>query len=293
MAARTYASDEFDYLLEADPGPLSLVAGERFRPGHGLPAGSSMLRALAVIAVMGGGGWGWMQLPQSWRESVVAQATALASEVMRRASPDKTEPNTEMAAASPLPDVQQREVAAAPGAEAGTAVPQPPAAALPPEAVPASENTAPASEAQTAQQAAAQTNTEPATTPEAAQKEVPAPLATPVADPKDKYQQKALAAGLHPDLSRAVLHRLSKDDFKNAGIAIKSALKKSTAQQPVIYPLKAPAKAAQFEVRFVAAAAPRCRRYVVTVTLDRWSTTAPPMETCGEDQSRRKAAIRG
>ena len=36
-----------------------------------------------------------------------------------------------------------------------------------------------------------------------------------------------------------------------------------------------------FEVRFVPGAAEDCRRYVVTVTKDRWSTTAPPMEKCG------------
>jgi hypothetical protein len=36
-----------------------------------------------------------------------------------------------------------------------------------------------------------------------------------------------------------------------------------------------------FQVRFVAGAAPGCRRYVVTVTKDGWLTTALPMEKCG------------
>ena len=50
------------------------------------------------------------------------------------------------------------------------------------------------------------------------------PLRPAVADPSDPYQVRAAAVGLHPDLSRALLARLSPADYRNAGIAIKTAL---------------------------------------------------------------------
>src|SRR5262245_58729674 len=43
-------------------------------------------------------------------------------------------------------------------------------------------------------------------------------------DRSDPYQVKAEAVGLHPGLSRVLLTRLSETDYRNAGIAIKTAL---------------------------------------------------------------------
>ena len=118
----------------------------------------------------------------------------------------------------------------------------------------------------------------------------PAPLLPPAADPGDPYQKRALDAGLHPDLSQAVLSRLSDADYKNASTAISTALAETPDNGVLVWPKKAAAKRALFEVHFVRGAGSDCRRYVVTVTLERWSTTAPAMEKCGADLPKRKFA---
>ncbi len=110
--------------------------------------------------------------------------------------------------------------------------------------------------------------------------EVP-PLPAPVVDPKDLYQKKAMAVGLHPDISRAVLKRLTSADYRNAGIAVRTAIAETPEDGTYAWPRKAGVKLALFEVHFVKGASGDCRRYVVTVTKDGWSTTAPPMEKCG------------
>jgi len=50
-----------------------------------------------------------------------------------------------------------------------------------------------------------------------------------------------------------------------------------------VWPRQRTPELALFQVHFVPGAAPHCRRYVVTVTKDRWSTTAAPMEKCGSN----------
>ncbi len=106
------------------------------------------------------------------------------------------------------------------------------------------------------------------------------PLRPAIADPSDPYQVRAAAVGLHPDLSRALLARLSPADYRNAGIAIKNAFE--AAETAVyVWPRQRKPEEALFKVRFVPGAAAGCRRYVVTVTKDGWLTTAPPMEKCG------------
>ena len=107
------------------------------------------------------------------------------------------------------------------------------------------------------------------------------PLPPPAFDPADPYQKRAVAVGLHPDLSRALLKRMTDTDYRNAGIAIKTALADTSGTEVFVYPPKQKPKLALFEVHFVHGAASTCRRYVVTVTKDRWSTTARPMEKCG------------
>jgi hypothetical protein len=97
----------------------------------------------------------------------------------------------------------------------------------------------------------------------------------------DPYQKKAEAVGLNPDVSRALLKKLSKADYRNAGIAIKTALAETADSDVFNWPREKKAGLAQFEVKFVTGAEEKCRRYVVTITKDRWSTTAPPMEKCG------------
>lgn len=112
------------------------------------------------------------------------------------------------------------------------------------------------------------------------------PLPAPHADPADPYQVRALAVGLHPGLSPALLARLSPTDYKNAGIAIQTALAETPESAVFVWPRQRKPELALFRVHFVPGAAPDCRRYVVTVAKDGWSTTALPMEKC-ETQPRR------
>ncbi len=99
--------------------------------------------------------------------------------------------------------------------------------------------------------------------------------------PSDPMRTRAEAAGLHPDLSAAVLAKLSKADFKNAEAAIKTALAETPDGQTYSWPRSRKPELALFEVHFVPGAAPTCRRYVVTIAKDGWLTTALPMERCG------------
>jgi hypothetical protein len=107
------------------------------------------------------------------------------------------------------------------------------------------------------------------------------PDAPPTADPADPYQMRAAAVGLHPDLSRVLLARLSPADYRNAEIAIQTAVAETPDDGVLVWPRQRKPELALFQVRFVAGAAPGCRRYVVTVTKDGWLTTALPMEKCG------------
>ena len=107
-------------------------------------------------------------------------------------------------------------------------------------------------------------------------------------EPAEKKEQRkqASAAGLSPDLPNVLLSRLSKEDFKNAAYAIKTAIEKIAEDAKFIWPRAPTAKQAKFEVHFVTGAEPGCRRYVVTVTKDRWSSTTAAMEKCGTATAR-------
>jgi hypothetical protein len=107
-----------------------------------------------------------------------------------------------------------------------------------------------------------------------------APLPPPVVNRADPYQVKAAAVGLHPELSRVLLTRLTPADYQNAGIAIKTAMAETPDSGVYVWPRQRKPELALFQVRFVQGAAPDCRRYVVTVTKDGWLTTALPMERC-------------
>lgn len=104
----------------------------------------------------------------------------------------------------------------------------------------------------------------------------------------DPYRRKAESVGLHPDLSRAVLSRLTPTDYRNAAYAIRKAIKTIPNDGEFTWPRARKAGVAVFNVHFVPGAARDCRRYVVTVTKNRWTSTALPMEKCGV-----KIAIRG
>lgn len=110
---------------------------------------------------------------------------------------------------------------------------------------------------------------------------------TPSSDP---YRKKAEAVGLHPDLSRAVLARLTPADYRNAAYAIEKAIKTVPDDAEFTWPWARKTGVAVFNVHFVQGAGRDCRRYVVTVTKDRWTSTALPMEKCGVKIAVRKPA---
>ena len=107
------------------------------------------------------------------------------------------------------------------------------------------------------------------------------PLAPPTVDETNPYQKRAAAVGLHPGVSAAVLQRLSATDYRNAGIAIQKAIAEALDTEIFVWPKQRAPELALFQVRFVPGSNADCRRYVVNVTKDGWSTTAPAMEKCG------------
>jgi hypothetical protein len=122
-----------------------------------------------------------------------------------------------------------------------------------------------------------------------AQEQPTTPLPPPVAPPGDPYRKRAEAVGLHPDLSRVLLDRLSPADYRNAAHAVETALAKTPNTGVFVWPRQRRPEEALFKVHFVQGAAPGCRRYVVAITKDGWLTTALPMERCGFPQTRRSA----
>lgn len=104
----------------------------------------------------------------------------------------------------------------------------------------------------------------------------------PADEPPNKSPKRAhaIAAGLGPDLPNVLLTRFSEGDLKNAGYAIKTALAKTPDDGSFSWPPKPSREQALFEVRFVAGASHGCRRYIVTVTKDRWSSTSAALEKC-------------
>lgn len=109
----------------------------------------------------------------------------------------------------------------------------------------------------------------------------PEPLPPLDVDRTDPLQVRAEAVGLHPGLSRVLLARLSEADYRNAGVAIKTAIAETPDNSVHVWPRQRKPELALFKVHFVPGAATDCRRYVVAVTKDGWMTTALPMEKCG------------
>ncbi len=254
----TIYSEFSDHSVEHEDGEFEreeFFTGDRICPPR--PQRSSLTKLVSWLVILGAfyGGWSlWRDRP-AWIETVAADASALWTAL----NPKNSHPvQPEQAANTPPPvpeqAVAETEVADAPGWEAGTAV----AAVTTDAATAESDDTATAG-----------------ATPAAPVPQQPSPPRT------DRYEKQAEAVGLNPDLSRATLKSLTEADFRNAGIAIKTALSETPESEVFTWPAKPKPSLAQFEVRFVPGAADSCRRYVVTVTKDRWSTTAPPMEKCG------------
>lgn len=230
--------------------PLPLVLRPDDRIDPRPPRRGSAALTLAVLTLVGIGG-----------------ALALLDDRVRAPAPAEPAPVQKASMEQPLPQLPDRPLAAV----------QDPAGSVPREP------------AQAARPAPAQPS-EPAPAEAAAAEGPPERLPPPPVDKADPWQVKAAAAGLHPELSRALLMRLSAEDYRNAEIAIRTALAETPNEAAYVYPTQRKADLALFRVHFVKGAPADCRRYVVTVTKDRWATTALPMEKCGLPAPRRRAS---
>lgn len=287
MVLRSYELPRDDFDDSVDDGfewsaANELASGERICAPLEEPRGSTFWPAALVIAVMLTAAWVFAQFPAA------TQAIGDSASALIAANTTPTVATAETAAPAPPPPapVASTEVAAAPGADAGEAVA--PVAhtsdtVSEPGVAAAAEQ---ATEAEAGDGASA-APVDPAVIDTAAVSE---PLPKPVADPADPNQKRALAAGLHPDVSKALLARMTQADYSNARSAVENALLQPGDDASAWPRDGAKAGAALFEVKFVAGAAPGCRRYVVVITKDRWSTTAPPMEKCGNELPKRKVA---
>lgn len=106
----------------------------------------------------------------------------------------------------------------------------------------------------------------------------------------DPLARRAEAAGLHPDLSRTLLQKLSETDFKTAATAINKALSEMGDTEALVWPPRVSNGATRFRISFVQGAPQDCRRYVVEIAKDGWQTTALPVEKCGV---KRRVAAKG
>jgi hypothetical protein len=239
---------------EDDAQESPFYAGERICAPPANTRGNSALRACMVILIAAGG-WVLFRNQDSW-QGWLSTRMATASALMDDGGPSRVEP------------------AGAPPDHADTAEPAPHTDTAPSE---------PPSEIATADDATAPQAPPLTTVATAPADKAPSvsPLPPPAYDQTNPYRSRAVAVGLHPNLSQVLLSRLSATDYSNARIAIETALAKTPDSGTFVWPRERRPELALFEVHFVPGAATGCRRYVVTVTKDRWSTTAAPMEKCG------------
>lgn len=241
--------DEIELALRAYAPNIQLDPGER--TGGALPVkrGKLLSRSLTLL-IPAGAGAAVYQAPDYWLARWT-EASALASAALEQIRP-AVQPQ-----ADPVPPPPPaRETPSAPA-------PQPPA-------------TPPVTE-MAAEKPVMEAALPPAATPA---DRPPEPSAKP--EPLDPLRKRAAAAGLHPDLSRALLAELTDADFHNARTAVQTALAGTPDTQDYVWPTGKAAKPglAVFTVTFVQGAVPGCRRYVVTIAKKGWLTTAPARETC-------------
>jgi hypothetical protein len=261
-ARRKHAPATSPFGIEDDEQESLFYAGERICAPSPNRRGASVLPA-CVVLLTALGGWALVRHPDVWKHWLSANIPAVSALMDYRAPP-------------PAPAVPEQPASVGPAPQAQSPPPPPP---------PASESVAPNNAVPPEPLITASIETAPADKAPSV-----APLAPPKADLTDPYQRRASAVGLHPDLSRALLARLSPADFRNAGVAIETAVAKTPETDTFVWPRQRRPELALFQVRFVPGAAPDCRRYVVTITKDRWSTTALPMERCGAKLAARKSA---
>lgn len=252
--------------------PTELLPGEPITPPHRRSRGAVLLSSIIALSAAGGA-WSLVSNPPQWLQTLSGAYEDLSASMQRGDEPAK--PVAQLATATSLSDVPTVKAD-----QTVSAVPLGPPAPDPSLLAPKDIGEAPGANAGTAiaNDTKVAAGDVAADTLEEASPKPPPAAARILTDP---YQKKAEAVGLNPGVSRALLKKLSKADYRNAGIAIKTALAETADSDVYTYPRDKKPGLASFEVKFVAGAEDKCRRYVVTITKDRWSTTAPPMEKCG------------
>lgn len=263
-----YVASSYSAFDTGDPYvPLDIEPGERIGAPVRRKRGRILRRGVLILSAFGAGFafYNDPSIAARWWPVVSEAAAPLIERVMQAASGASTLAPVTKPEAPPAANASERKSAALDASPASSA-------AAPVEPVPASAPT----------KVVEPPVTIAALPPAQAVEEVPAtPLPPPVVNRADPFQVKAAAVGLHPELSRVLLTRLTPADYQNAGIAIKNALAETPDSGIYVWPRQRKPELALFQVRFVQGAAPECRRYVVTVTKDGWLTTALPMERCG------------
>lgn len=226
------------------------------------------LKRLLGMTVLTAAVWGCWEARETWRP-ILESAQQHFKEVEHSKAAQPDEP-----AAAPLPPLSARKDVAEVAGSLSNPLGSPAAAAT-------------STESSDSDAAAQPNETSAITTP--AQPATLAPLPPPQVDIKDRKQKRAAAIGLHPGVSAVLLSSMSDADYRNAAEAIRKALAETADNEKLIWPAKSRPKLARFQVHFVPSAGANCRRYVVTVVKNGWTTTAPPMEKCGIAQPNRRA----
>lgn len=267
------ASTRPEYYADQVYAALDVAPTDRIGPPRSRRIGRSLFATLLALGAVGAG-WAHYddpaRWPKVWEDAMTAAAPLLdrvksVSISMPSLRPATAAPETagsappKLGAADAAPSALGQRLAASMPA----AAPETPVAAEPPERT-------------------------VALAPPVATIEEPVTVAQKPAA-ADPNLVRASAAGLHPDMSKVLLARLSKADYQNAGVAIRTALAETPDDGVLFWPLKVKAGSAQFRVHFVPGAAPECRRYVVTVAKDGWQTTALPMDNCSVKRTALKA----
>jgi surface antigen len=256
--------------------PAHWYAGE-FHPGERIGAPPpvrkrSVIKQIASASIIVAIGWAAFQTHTAWRPWLAMSLIKIRAELAKAQRP--SEPKSAAALPAPIePLAVTKEVAEITGTTSPPPQPTPaPAAPEPATAVASPAASAPTTDASIT---TSSINPDPANEPAAV------PLPEPEPDPTDPQQKRAAAIGLHPRVSKVVLASLSDTDFSNARTAIRKALAEAADTDKFIWPRNANKQHAVFQVHFVAGAAMPCRRYIVTIVKNGWTTTAPPMEKCG------------
>lgn len=191
--------------------PGELYTGERICPPRAATRGIAILRVGIVLLTTLGGGWALLGNPGAWQSWLPAKIATTSPSMDSRAPvsvesdssagdstvPSRiTEPTTKLDARD-LPSSHLPASASATGDSPSATVKS---AALPPTTI--------------------------AITPPAEERLAP-PLRPPSAGHADPYQKRAAAVGLDPEISRVLLERLSPTDYRNAAIAIQTAVAKT------------------------------------------------------------------